>query len=240
MRSRSRTALLVVIAIIAILASLLLPALAKAKGMALRTQCYNNERQMGLSMLMFVDDSADYLPPGPSDVYTGHDINFGLLEGQYACYGTVFTDQAYRMVYYMAPYLHIPSPLNSPSNFTTIFVCPSAAAYPIPGYNVTDRPFYGVYVWEHAAMSNVVNFNPFGYDTTSGNYIQTNSCKLSRVASVSSLSTAWAMVEVDRLGSPLSGWANEIPPGPIHNNHRNYLFFDGHVQTVRPTVQGVY
>ena len=54
--------LLVVTAIIAILASMLLPALAKAKAKTIQTKCTGNQKQLMLVTIMYITDSEDFVP----------------------------------------------------------------------------------------------------------------------------------------------------------------------------------
>ena len=54
--------LLVVIAIIGILASMLLPALGKAKAKANRIKCVNNQKQAGTAFRVFASDNGDLYP----------------------------------------------------------------------------------------------------------------------------------------------------------------------------------
>jgi prepilin-type N-terminal cleavage/methylation domain-containing protein len=83
--------LLVVIAIIAILAALLLPALARAKERARRTQDVSNLHQFGLACSIYAGDFKDCLPPGANDIahfpVTTWNIilNYGMSSNAAAC-----------------------------------------------------------------------------------------------------------------------------------------------------------
>jgi len=130
--------LLVVIAIISILASMLLPALGKAKEKALAISCVNNLRQIGLSMQMYGDDSNDRLPVSYASIAdpTG---------GNWNSTNTPWTRA-------LAPYY---------SNDTNILRCPGFdSVYNKSGYNY----FMGS---DAFAFNNDLNAAPPGWNPTS-------------------------------------------------------------------------
>jgi prepilin-type N-terminal cleavage/methylation domain-containing protein/prepilin-type processing-associated H-X9-DG protein len=82
--------LLVVIAIIAILAAMLLPVLTRAKSKAAAIQCLSQGKQIGLALMMYVQDNNDRWPD-PRLFYGSNGPNGKILVGtqdasRYTCY----------------------------------------------------------------------------------------------------------------------------------------------------------
>ena len=75
--------LLVVISIIALLIALLLPALSQAKESARNVLCMNNEKQMGISTIAYLQDANGFFPPGSE--WPGHLLHYHRSTQIYDC-----------------------------------------------------------------------------------------------------------------------------------------------------------
>jgi prepilin-type N-terminal cleavage/methylation domain-containing protein len=84
--------LLVVVAIISVLASMLLPALSKARDAAKLALCAGNQRQIYLGSAMYAGDQDAYLPDRTIGAFARYPI-YGHLAGQVGRYGRVENGQ---------------------------------------------------------------------------------------------------------------------------------------------------
>ena len=93
--------LLVVIAIIAILAAMLLPALSKAKEQANSASCKNHLHQMGLALQLYVNENSAKYPYRVEPIGTLISIAWGKAIEPY--YGLNWTNSAYHCPGYKGP-----------------------------------------------------------------------------------------------------------------------------------------
>lgn len=211
--------MLVVIAIIAILAALLLPALSRAKKEGTRTQCLNNLKQLGTAIQQYSDDHQELLP-GP------------LWAGLYDTYDS---NHSTRMPYYIATYFGMSAPTAQPQ---TLIVARCPASAQLVKYPPQSAPLITVEVpVSYLVATKVTNVGsgtvlyPFGYPPANGS--GTNALP-KRLRDITSASAVWAITDADQ------GNANDyarfypfLPETPSHGTLRNRLFFDWHVETAK-------
>ena len=120
--------LLVVISIIALLLSILMPGLQKAKAVAMRTVCASNLRQMALSARVYADDNDGKFPRrtrlSPMDMFAYWGVTYETLSTEQA----IASDQRFFWDGYVDGFTLVERGKNSPQDHAPkVMFCPAAA-----------------------------------------------------------------------------------------------------------------
>jgi prepilin-type N-terminal cleavage/methylation domain-containing protein/prepilin-type processing-associated H-X9-DG protein len=207
--------LLVVISIIGILASILLPALGKARKATIRALCLNNEKQLYIAYELYSGENSDYLPPSRVADGSSWDDLIASYMGR---------DMSDSLRQKTAP---TKAMLDSEGINNQSLQCPGNLLDSVRNDPYTTRTYAPI-----GALSNVqvsYNFGPTAPDYSikqgqaedpSGTFLMVD---LDRIASL--VGYWWGATEIDVPGN-LFGTSQS--KGPHKNLFFNYLFIDGH------------
>jgi len=223
--------LLVVITVIAILAALLLPALAKAKEEARRVNCMSNLKQLQLCWQMYADDYGGVLCPNDWIATVGGGSVVGDMTKLSWCEGDARTDTTTSNIQagLLFPYNTQTAIYHCPSDMSTI---QDANGNPLP------QPRTRSY-----NMSQSVNGYPLLIDPQTGYYVDAEQPCFSKFSSITNPTPSRLFVFIDENENTLQDdqfgyqMRNEYyygcwldMPSNRHNQGADLSFADGHVE----------
>ena len=216
-----------VIAIIAILASMLLPALAKARAKAMEISCLNLHRQLGTAAMMYVGDNDDYMPGYYSADTSSRSSGHSRLAGT--------QEQGL-----LAPYLG----LNEATPIGAVSKKGLRSTLTCPAYQPTlERYTEGSsYAYGFGGNSYINNFNTYG--TNPPNY-DNYRIKYSKYSRPSSCSFTGDISQAHYNSGAVFSWKANLFHDFRHSNKMAFSFCDGSARAlpesmVRPIISGTY
>jgi len=207
--------LLVVIAIISILASMLLPALGKAKEKGVTIYCMSNLHNIGLAMQMYGDDSNDRLPVSYANI---------TAKGQ-----GYWTNAPTPWMLALADYI---------GKNTNVYRCPALnSQYNKSGYSyfMGSRGFAAAQ-WDGASPALPSVGVILRAITLPSYYILSGDCNYPADPGNADLNNN--DFDVSFSGSDVFLPTNERLPSKIHNNRVNVLFADWHLKNYKTFSRG--
>jgi len=234
--------LLVVLAVIALLFVVVLPALARSRPDGQAARCMNNLRQMMAGMLVYAGDHNDFLPPNPDDanLLIGHNWVAGNSGG------------SGKNVPWHPEYLTDPrrcAILNYIGTNTTLFKCPAderwgttsggpTAAQTIPApRTISMNALVGTVC---AGFKAGIGHGGAPLFETVAPYVPVNYFRYSKVSGLvaPSPSRLWVLLDESSIGlndgafavgMTSSTWIDA--PGAYHNGAGSFAFADGHFES---------
>jgi len=222
-RSFTLVELLVTIAVIAILSSLLLPALGSARAVATRTVCAGNLRQIGQATMMYAADYNSYLPPtGLLCAYSGLLASYTNQCGDYAK-GDILCKRVPQGLYYCPS---TPSPVSGSPCWDGSVPSPNNAPDYVP---TMKQVFVSLEAGRQGAWSLALPHTATPSDRRveqimPDTVIMTEQNYYSNFNSMATCCGSWL------LGSGTNRQLHvNAPAWNYHRKSANFLFLDGHV-----------
>jgi prepilin-type processing-associated H-X9-DG protein len=233
--------LLVVVAVIAILAALLLPALRNAKGKAHQAMCANNLRQIYYGFVHYADDYCVYMPSTSLQAAVGQP-------------GGTWCQQLGRAGYLGSPEIHITPFGPSPGQRWRVFRCPAEAEpgptsgvplsywdYPYSRSSYVVNSMLSYNTWEHRrGFSQGPRLDAAGPWTAQNTPTAVKPAEAPFVTDTEDQGGGWTLnlffdgIDIPAAWDYYQGYMGHYHtfrhPGP----RANMLYMDGHVESVAP------